>query len=115
MLLYWLAEAYAHHEGLRLREPVRWGIRDTFASLTGSATVLLGAAVPIVALLFAWLVGASLEVAVTAALWCAGVELAGFELFASVYRRLGRRDMAVQTTLGLAMGVAILGVRLLLH
>jgi hypothetical protein len=115
MFLWWLADAYAYHEASRLEVPVRWNLHDTLASLASGLAVLVGAAVPIVVVLIAWLAGASLEVAVTAALWAAGAELAGFELYASIHRHLGRRDLVFQTLIGLAMGLGILGIRLLLH
>jgi hypothetical protein len=115
MILYWLAHAYAHHLGSRLREPATWSFHEIFVSLAAAASILVGAAIPVLAMLGAWLAGGTLESGVTAALWCAGVELVGFELVASIRRHLGVRDLLVETSIGLAFGLGILGIRLLLH
>jgi len=130
--LYWLAHAYSHHLGSRLQRPVEWTLRDfvaalaheaailegallPFAALAHEAAILEGALLPFAALAGAWLVGASLESGVTAALWCAGVEIVVLEVIAALRRRLRSRDVMVETVIGVAMGLGILGVRVLLH
>jgi len=113
--LYWLAHAYSHHLGSRLQRPVEWTLRDFVAALAHEAAILEGALLPFAALAGAWLVGASLESGVTAALWCAGVEIVVLEVIAALRRRLRPRDVMVETVIGVAMGLGILGVRVLLH
>ena len=113
--LYWLAHAYAHHLGSRLQRPTEWTLRDFAAALAHEAAILEGALLPFAALVGAWLVGASLETGVTAALWCAGVEIVVLEVIAALRRRLRPRDVVVETVIGVTMGLGVLAVRVLLH
>ncbi len=113
--LYWLAHAYAHHLGSRLQRPTEWTLRDFVVALAHEGAILEGALFPFAALVGAWLAGASLETGVTASLWCAGVEIVVLEVIAALRRHLRPRDVVVETVIGVAMGLGILGVRVLLH
>ena len=115
MVIFWLARSYALHLEWRLRERVSWSFHEIVTSLARGAAILVGATVPIAALFFDWVAGASLQTGVTVALWSAGIALVAFELLASIRRHLGRRDLAVETSIGVVMGLGILVMRLLLH
>lgn len=113
--LYWVAHAYSHHWGSRLGQAGEWTLAEIALSLAHEASILVGAIVPTAALVAAWLAGAGIQSAVTAVLWCAGVELVLLEVGVGLRHHLGVRDMAVQSLIGLSMGLGILGLRVLLH
>jgi hypothetical protein len=115
LALYWLAHAYARHLGSRFRQPAAWDFDEVLVSLAHEATILVGAVLPLAALVGAWLAGARVESGVTAALWCAGVELVVLEVAAGLRRKQRLRDTVVETGIGIAMGLGILAIRLLLH
>lgn len=118
LVLYWLAHAYAHHWGSHLQHlqrPGEWSFAEIGRSAVHEASILLGAVVPVAALLLTWLAGGSRESAVTAVLWAAGVELVVLELAAGMARHSRIRDLAVQVSMGLTMGLGLLAVRVMLH
>jgi hypothetical protein len=113
--LYWAADAYSHHWQERLDHASGWSPGAIVRSLGHEASILAGAALPVGVLVVAWMTGASRETAVTAVLWAAAVELVLLEVLPGLRHRLRPADMAVQTVVGLSMGVGILVLRLILH
>ena len=113
--LYWMAHAYARHWGSRVEEVGHWSLAEILLSLKQESSILVGAAVPTAVLALAWIAGLSLETAVTAVLWSAGVELIALEIGVAIRRHSGPRDLAVQSLLGLGMGLGIFVLRLVLH
>lgn len=115
MALYWVAHAYAHHWGSRVGRAREWTMGEIATSLGHEASILVGAALPAAVLVIAWVAGVGIRTAVTAVLWTAGIEVVALEIGVGLRHRLGASDMLVQTLIGVAMGVGILGVRVLLH
>lgn len=115
LALYWAAHAYSHHWASRLTRAGEWSLNELGVSLAYEASILAGAVVPTAVLVIAWLAGADIQSGVTAVLWSAGVELVVLEIAAGLRRRCSIRDLAVQTAIGLSMGLGILGLRILLH
>jgi hypothetical protein len=112
---YWLLHSYARVLGRRLieGEPLRLSLLG--AALRRERLLLAGAAVPIGALLIAWAAGASREEAVNDALWAAIVGVVAFEIFAGVRSRSTSRELLLEVGVGLALGLGILAMRILLH
>lgn len=113
--LYWLAHAYSHHWASRLQAESAWTGRQLAGALAREAPILAGALIPVAVLAVAWSTGASIETGVTAELWSAGVEIALLEVVVGLRRHMRRRDMAIQTAIGVALGLGILALRILLH
>jgi hypothetical protein len=74
-----------------------------------------GAAVPLGALLLAWAAGADLQTGVTAAVWSAVGGVIAFELAAGMRSRATRGELAFELGVGVAMGLAIIAVKVVLH
>ena len=115
MVLYWVAHAYARQWASRYTKAGEWSLAELTASFVHEVSILAGAALPTSVLLVSWAAGASTETAVTAVLWTAGVELLLLEVLPGIRHGLRLRDLAVQTLLGVSMGVGILGLRVVLH
>jgi hypothetical protein len=113
--LYWLLHAYSAVLGHRLETRDRLRPATLMYGLAEESPILTGAAVPLAALLIAWATGASQETGVTVALWTAVVSLVLFELVAGLRSRASAGELALEVGVGVAMGVAILGLRTLLH
>jgi peptidoglycan biosynthesis protein MviN/MurJ (putative lipid II flippase) len=115
MLVYWLAHSYAEFASHRLkdREPARFAeFRHIMAE---QVPILFGAAVPLVALLIDWAVGASLDTAVITALVTAAVMVMLIEVLAGVRAKQKGRDLILQTLFGALLGLLIIALRLVLH
>jgi hypothetical protein len=114
MLLYWLAYSYAQFMGERLG-----GEPFTIGALARSALfelpVLFGAVVPLLLLLILWAAGASLDHAMTAAIWSSAGILVLCELIIGIRAELPARDLARQTVIGVILALLVLGLRVLLH
>jgi hypothetical protein len=113
--LYWLAHAYASALGRRLITHERLTARTLSRALIRDWAIVRGAAIPLLALVVAWAAGAAQETAVTAALWCAVTSVIAFELLAGLRSRATPSELALEVGVGVAIGLAILALKVLLH
>jgi hypothetical protein len=113
--LYWFLHAYASVLGRRLATRGRLTARTLSRALTHDLAIVRGAALPLIVLLLAWATGAGRETAVTAAMWSAVASLVAFELVAGIRSRATPGELALEMGIGVSMGVAILGLKVLLH
>jgi TM2 domain-containing membrane protein YozV len=118
--LYWLAHAYASVLGHRLATHESLTTGALRRALAHDWALVRGAAIPLVVLLIAWAGGAAQDTAVTAALWSAVAGLVAFELLAAVRSRAGRSsigpgELALEVSIGLTIGLAILALKIVLH
>jgi hypothetical protein len=115
LLLYVLAHAYAEFTGHRLRAGEHLTLAGFGKTLVQESALLPGAAVPLLALLISWVVGASLSAAVSAAVWTSAGMVVILELVAGVRAGESGRELAAQTALGALLGLMVIGLRLVLH
>jgi hypothetical protein len=113
--LYWLAHGYAGLLGRRLSGEERLTADTLARSLAHDWALVRGASIPLLALLVAALLGASQETAVTTAVWISAGGLVAFELIAGLRSKAGRGELALELTVGVTMGVAILALKIVLH
>jgi hypothetical protein len=113
--LYWLAHAYAELLGHRLEQHERLTASALARALAHDRAILRGAALPLAVLAVCWAAGAAQQTAVTAALWTTIASLVGFELLAGVRAHASPRELALEASVGAAMGVAILALKIVLH
>lgn len=113
--LYWFAHAYSDVLGHRLARHERLTAGTLARALGHDWAIVRGAAVPLAALVIAWVAGAAQQTAVTAALWSAVVSLIAFELIAGARSRASPRELALEGCAGAAMGIAILALKIVLH
>jgi hypothetical protein len=112
---YWLLHAYARVLGRRLRERERLSVDVVARALAHDRALLRGAAIPLIAVLVAWVAGASQTTGVTVALYSVVASLVLFEVLAGIRARSGPRELAVEAGVGALLGVTILVVRIVLH
>jgi len=115
LLIYWLAHSYAQFTSQRLArsEPLRLG---KFAgTMAHEVSILVGAAVPLLALLVWWVAGARLTSAVNAAIWASAAMILLIEVVSGVRARLSAQELIVQAALGAMLGVLVIALKLLLH
>jgi hypothetical protein len=110
-LLYWLAHAYADLLGSRLDTGEHLTVRTLGRALAHDWAIVRGAAIPVLALVISWLLGASRESGVTAALRTAVVALVVFELLAGIRARSTPPELLLKAAVGVTMGIALLAVK----
>ncbi len=115
LALYWLANLYTHTLGLRLKTREPLNVRLILRSCVHELPIIEGALIPVLALLVAWAAGATVASAVTAALWAAAVSIVLLEIAAGWLARLRPHDLWLQAGIGAVMGLAVIGLKLLLH
>jgi hypothetical protein len=113
--IYWLSHAYSDVLGRRLVSPGRLTVGMLWRALKYEWAIVEGAAIPLVALVLAWAAGATQETAVTVALWSAVGSLILFELVAGIRSNATRRELALDVAVGMAMGLAIFALKVVLH
>lgn len=113
--LYWLAHSYADVLGRRLATFERLTARALRDAAMHEFAIVRGAAIPLLALLISWALGASQQTAVTAALWSSVASLFVFELIAGVRSRASRREIVLETAVGALLALGIVFLKSLLH
>jgi hypothetical protein len=113
--LYWLLHSYSNVLGHRLATGEHLTASTLSHGLFEEWAIIRGAAIPLLALLICWAAGASRETGITVALWSAVVSLVLFELAAAVRSRATPGELTLEVSVGLAMGLAIVAVKVLLH
>lgn len=110
-LLYWLAHAYADLLGRRLATGDRLTAATLGRALLHDWAIVRGAAIPLLALVIAWLAGASKEAGLTAALRTAVVTVVLFELLAGIRAKSTPGELLLKACVGVTMGLAILALK----
>ncbi len=113
--LYWLAHAYAGVLGRRLSSHERLTTTTLLRALGHDWPLIRGAAIPLLALTISWAAGAGQQSAVTAALWSTVASLVLFELVAGLRSRATPAELVLELSVGLAMGMGILALKIVLH
>jgi hypothetical protein len=114
-VLYWLAHGYTAVLGRRLLEGGRLTAEALWRAFVRDWAIVRGAAIPLLALILAWVSGAGQQAGVTAAVWSAAASLIVFELVAGVRSKASAPELAIEVAVGVAMGVAILALKVILH
>jgi hypothetical protein len=84
-------------------------------ALVAERVLLRGTVVPLVILLGAWAAGIEEITGVTVAIWSVVASLVIFELIAGLRSHSSLRELIVDVTVGLTMGIGILVLKVVLH
>jgi hypothetical protein len=114
LVVYWLTSFYAHTLGVRLqrREPLDW--RLICRGCLYELPILEGAVVPLLVLIVAWTAGLPIGDGVAVAVWAAVATVVVLEVLAGWRSRRRPLDFVMQAVAGVAMGLALIAVKLLL-
>lgn len=115
VLLFWLMSFYAHTLAVRLQSNQPLKATLLRRSFIHEFPIIEGAVVPLLVLLIAWAVGATVSGGVTAALWATVVVIVALEIVAGWRARLHARALWLQAAAGAAIGLAIAALHLVLH
>jgi len=115
LLMYWLAHSYAELASERLQSGERLTLRSVARTMAGELTILIGAAVPLLAVVACWIAGASIETGVTVGVWTSAAMIVVLELAIGLNAELSGRELAAQVAIGALLGLLVIAVRLILH
>jgi hypothetical protein len=115
ILLYWLSMSYAEFASQRVREGRSLTLGDLVRTMRHELPLLVGASLPLVAVLISWAVGAPLDRADDAALWTDVAAIVAIEIIAGVRAALSGRELLLQTVVGATLGLLVLALRLVVH
>jgi len=113
LALYLLMHLYTYMLGLRLSGETL-NARLFWRSCVHELPILEGAVIPVAVLLVAWAAGLATTSGVSAALWTVVGVVVVLEV-AVGWRSRGRGGVWLQALVGTAMGLALIGLKLLLH
>ena len=115
LVIYWAAERYARLVAARIHEGTRPDWSHVRRELTTGWEMVTASALPLLVLLATRLAGASLDTAILAALWCCTflLGLSGWAIGAE--GRLARAERAGLALVAGLFGVALIGLKTLLH
>lgn len=115
LVLYWLTSLYTYTLGTRLRTGEPLTARVFWRSCVHELPIVEGALLPLLALLAAWIAGASITTGVGIATWTTAISIMVLEIVAGWRSGLRLPRLLFQAGLGAALGFAIIGLKLLLH
>jgi hypothetical protein len=116
LVLVWAAHTYAAVLGHRLSEsktdapPAPLSADRLGTLIRDEVAVLKGGVVPVLALLLAWVAGASLGTAITVTVYACAGTLVAAELLAGVRAHLAIPALILQTAFGACLGIAVLAL-----
>jgi hypothetical protein len=113
--LYWLAHAYSNLLGQRLTTRQRLTTGALLRALRHDWAIMRGAGAPLLALVVAWIAGATLPTAISIAVWICAGSLVLLELLAGVRAKSTPTELVLEGCVGTAMGLAIIALRAILH
>jgi hypothetical protein len=115
MVLYWLVHGYSSFAEHRVEQGEPLTFRGLARTLAAELMIIGGAAMPLLAVLICWAVGAHLTTAVDAAIYTSSALIVVIEVLAGVSAELSGRDLIVQTALGALFGLLVIALNLTLH
>ena len=115
LLLYWLTNLYTHALGARLQRRESLNLKVLWQSCLHELPIIEGALIPVVVLLITWAAGLTVASGANAALWTAAATILVLEAAAGWRSRSGPRDVWLQIGAGAMFGLALIGLKLVLH
>jgi hypothetical protein len=115
LVLYVLAHTYSEYTAERMRREEELSLRALARTGRSEAWLLPGAGVPLLAVLIGWTVGASLDTAVSAAVWVSAGMVMVFEVGFAIRADAPAREIAVQAAVGALLGLLVIVLRYVLH
>lgn len=115
MVLLWLAHSYAALTGHRLSRGEHLTTKLLSHHLAHEAPILLGAVVPLLTVIVWSATGASLSESLSAGIWADVAMIVIINVVAAFVSELRGTDILVQTTVGVVLGIGIIGVKLIFH
>ena len=115
LALYWLTGLYAHELATRVQRREQVNLRLLCRSGLHELTVIEGGLIPILAVLVAWAAGAAVAVGVAVAVWTTAATIIALEVAAGWRARPGPKRLLLHVSVGVAMGLAIVLLKLMLH
>ena len=115
VVLIWLAHGYAEFASSRLRSSKRVTGSDFARTMAREVWILVGASVPLIAVLISWASGASLTTGVIAGLWTVAATIVSLEVISGRRAKLTGRQLVLQAAIGAGLGVLVLAMRVILH
>lgn len=115
LILYVLVHSYSDYTGERLArsEPLELAVLGR--TIVRESWLLVGAGIPLLALLIGWLIGASLSTAVTTAVWTSAAMVVILEAVSGIRAGETGRDLAFQIAIGALFGLLVIVLRVVLH
>jgi hypothetical protein len=115
LALYWLAHAYAESAATRLRDGLPLTPGHVLHALAQELSILAGAVIPLLALLLAWALGASLATGVSIAIWTSAATVVLIELRAAMRAAQTWGARLAQVAMGALFALLIIALRVALH
>jgi len=115
LVIFWIAHAYSAFASWRLRQGEPVTVQGLLRAMSQESPLLIGAAVPLLALLIAGAAGARLTTAVNVAIWTSAAMIVVIEFVASRRSGSSGRALVFQTTVGALLGFLVIALKLILH
>lgn len=114
-ILAWLAHAYSTLLGWRLSQGWHMTRSRVAAALRRDSILLRGGMVPLTVLIACWAAGVSETVAVTVAIVAVVATIVALEVVAAVVSQATPTELVIDVTFGLALGLSIFLLKVVLH
>jgi hypothetical protein len=115
LLIYWLAHSYAEYTSHRLEHGQALKPATLARTMRDEIAIMLGAGIPLLAVILSWAAGARLQSAVTLGVWMSLSTVVLLEVLVASRAELSARQLVPQLALGVLLGLGPVGLKLILH
>jgi hypothetical protein len=115
LIVYWLSITYAELTGERIRDDEPFKPAAFVQAAGQQLPVVYGALGPLLVLVVCWAVGVGLPDGVSVAIWTSVAMIIAIEVVLGVRAELTGRQLVVQTSMGVLLGLLVVALRVLLH
>ena len=115
LVIYWLAHSYASFAAERLEQERPADLRGLVRTVGHEFSIVLGAGLPLLAVLISWAAGATLHAGISAGIWTSAGMVLLTELVSGVRAEQKGWELAGQVALGALLGFAVIALKLVLH
>ena len=113
--VYWLAISYSEFTGERAASGEPFELRGFWRSARHELAVVQGGTVPFLVIVACWIIGASLSAALTLGVYTAAGMIVVAELVIGITTEQTGRELVIDTAVGVAFGVLVIAVKVILH
>jgi hypothetical protein len=115
LIMYWLALAYSEFTGRRLRDAEHFTLTAFWHAAQHENSVLMGASIPIGAIVVCGIFGVSLTSALQVGVYAAAAMIVIYEVLIGIWSDARGRALVQHTMIGVLLGLMIVALRVLLH
>ncbi len=115
LIIFWLAHSYAEFASRRLQQREPLALSGLARASLHELPMVSGAALPLLAILISWAIGATFGSAINAAVWTVAGAIVVIEIVSGIRAKLPAPQLLFQSAIGAGLGLLVVALHSELH